>query len=184
MTAGALLQRAEKWESQGATADPGVVHQVVQIKAPHLTMKRSLYWDLQGKRKAKQAPIPVAEEELRTTLSQAGVDWNRPISAMSYQTWRNQQQRRSDRVISNGSHLLTLTTAVPEGAVSEQSLTIRDTDFHPVKRRVEFRNSQTIEIAELDFKVLPWAAVEPGIFEPLGNTLNALATDVPNALQP
>lgn len=182
MAANTLLLHAENCEERGATADAGVAHQTVQIKTPNLTMKRSLYWDLQGKRKPKQAPVPVAEEALRTTLSQAGVDWNRPISAVSYQTWRNQQQRRSDKVISNGSHLLTLTTAVPEGVVLEQSLTVRDTDFHPVKRMVEFRNSQTVEIAELDFKVLPWTAVEPGIFEPLGGSLNAAVTDAPNGL--
>lgn len=183
-SANALLQRAEGWERPGAAVAPGIARQTVQIKTPRLTVKRSVYWDLQGKRKLKQTALPVAEEELRTTLGYAGVDWDRPISASAYQTWRDRQQERSDRVVSSGVHLLTLTTTVPEGVVSEQSLTVRDTDFHPVQRRISFRNSQTVEIAELDFKVLPWSAVEANVFEPSENIPIHVATDVPSVLSP
>jgi len=51
--------------------------------------------------------------------------------------------------------------------VSEESLTVRDTDFHPVEQKVGFRNSDTVEIAELDFTVLPWNLVDANAFEPL-----------------
>jgi len=81
-----------------------------------------------------------------------------------------------DHIVRAGSHLLRLTTAVPGGSVSEQSLTVRDTDFHPVIRTVAFRDRGTVEIAEVDFKILPWSAVDSNIFEPVEGTLRALAT--------
>ncbi len=52
---------------------------------------------------------------------------------------------------------------------------MRDTDFHPVQRTVELRDSGTVEIAELDFKILPWNAVDANAFEP-EISLPALAT--------
>src|SRR6201999_2346890 len=59
------------------------------------------------------------------------------------------------------------TTTVPGGLVEQQSLTVRDTDFHPVRRTVSLRESGTVEIAEVDFKILPWSAVNADIFEPV-----------------
>jgi hypothetical protein len=36
-----------------------------------------------------------------------------------------------------------------------ESLTVRPEDYHPIGRTIEFRDNQTIEIAELDYDVLP-----------------------------
>ncbi len=66
-----------------------------------------------------------------------------------------------------GGQMLMLTTTAPEGPVAEQSLTVRASDFHPVSRRIAFRDSATIEIAEVEFKILPWSAVDASVFEPL-----------------
>jgi len=96
----------------------------------------------------------------------AGLDWDEPISASNYQGWHDHQHVREDKIVRAGSHLLKLTTTVPEGLVAEQSLTVRDTDFHPVRRTVAFRDRRTVEIAEVDFKILPWSAVDANIFEP------------------
>ena len=59
--------------------------------------------------------------------------------------------------------------------MAEQSLTVRDTDFHPVKRTVAFRDSSTVEIAELDYKILPWRAVDTNLFEPIGSLDTSIA---------
>jgi hypothetical protein len=166
ITANALLVRAEKWDLPSSAARPGVAHQTVQIKSSNQTFKRTVYWDLQGKRRPKQTALSASEERVRAVLGPAGIDWNQPISASAYQDWHDRQRVRTDRITRSGAHLLTLTTALPDGIVSEESLTVRDTDFHPVQRRVDFRDHQMVEIAELDFKVLPWNAVDARVFEP------------------
>jgi hypothetical protein len=179
-----LLVCAEKWDTPSATDNPGVVRQVVQIKTAKQTLKRSIYWDVQGRRRPKQAILSAGEEKLRSAFVEAGIDWNQPISASAYQAWHDHQHVRADRIVRSGIHQLTLTTTVPDGEVSEESLTVRDTDFHPVARKVGFRDSETVEIAELDFTVLPWNAVDASVFEHVGDVADRAMTAAHGILPP
>jgi len=179
ISANSLLVHAEKWDTS-STASPGVARQTVRIKTPKQTMERSIYWDLNGKRRPRHVALPASEEQLKSSLGQAGIDWDQPISASAYQDWHDHQHVRTDRISRSGSHLLTLTTTVPEGPVSQQSLTVRDTDFHPIDRIVGFRDSETVEIAELDFKILPWSAVDANAFDPIGGVSSAAVPILPH----
>jgi hypothetical protein len=183
ITSNALLVRAETWDDPSVVKPNSIVFQTVRITTPRQTLERSIYRDPQGKRQLKHATLAEGDEQLRATLSQAGVDWNEPISASSYQGWHDRQRVREDHIVRAGKHLLTLTTTVPDGTVAEQSLTVRDTDFHPVRRTVAFRDSETVEIAEVDFKILPWAAVDANVFEPIGN-LSPVAATSPSRVIP
>ena len=174
ITPNALLLRAESWERPGRP-DADVVQQTVLIKAGKKQVTRSIYRDLRGKRRPVLTQTVDSNRELRVALSDAGIDWNEPISATSYQKWHDQQRLRTDRITQGGDHLLTLTTSVPAGAVLQESITVRDSDFHALARTVDFRERGRIEIAELDFHLLPWSSVTPNLFEPLET--RARATD-------
>jgi ribosome-associated protein YbcJ (S4-like RNA binding protein) len=167
-----LLVRAEKWDTPSFAPTSGVVYQSVRINLSKQmkkeTITRSIYRDTQGKRRPKRVNLDAAEQQLQSTLIAAGLDWDEPLSATGYQNWHDHQRVREDNIVRAGSHLLRLTTTVPDGPVTEQSLTVRDTDFHAVKRTVALRDSSTVEIAELDYKILPWAAVDANLFEPIG----------------
>jgi hypothetical protein len=173
----ALLARAESWDAVSSTADAGVILQTVQIKTAKQTIARSLYRDLQGKRHPHNAALDRPREQLKVALDKAGIDWDQPISASDYQVWHDSQPGRSDRVVRSSAHLFTLITTVPEGPVSRESLTVRDSDFHPLRRTVAFRGGrlgyggETVEVAELDYAVLPWSAVDANAFEPLADLL-------------
>jgi hypothetical protein len=171
ISSNALLVRAEKWDTPNLGVSSGVVYQAVRItmtkEAKKETINRSIYRDLQGKRKPKRIHLNGTEQQLKTSLTEAGLDWDELLSASGYQNWHDHQHVREDHIVRAGGHLLRLTTTVPDGIVAEQSLTVRDTDFHPVQRTVALRNSSTVEIAEVDFKILPWSAVNPNAFEPL-----------------
>jgi hypothetical protein len=173
ITSNAFLVRAERWDRASLSTSNGVVYQAVRITAAGRTMDRSIYRDTQGKRRPRRVELSERDEQLKVALVQAGVDWDEPISASSYQEWHDHQHVREDHITRAGSHLLRLTTQVPEGYVSEQSLTVRDSDFHPVRRTIAFRDSGTVEIAELDFKLLPWSSVDASVFEPIGSIESA-----------
>src|SRR6202012_2210801 len=96
------------------------------------------------------------EDQTRQRLERAGLNWNEPLSATGYQDWHDHQRVREDSLSRAGRHLLRLTTTVPTGDISEQSLTVRDTDFHPVERTVAFRGKDAVEIAEVEYHVLSW----------------------------
>ncbi|WP_144312423.1 hypothetical protein [Terriglobus saanensis] len=177
ITPNALLANAQQWDALSRTDSPGVLYQEISIRTERQQMRRSIYRDLEGKRFLKRVKLNEGEESLKGELTQAGIDWETPISATSYQAWHDHQPLRADKVVRAGNHLLRLTTTVPGGSVAEQSLTVRDTDFHPVRRTVAFRDLGTVEIAELDFKILPWSAVDAGVFEPLDRSLSLVTTN-------
>ena len=169
LTSNALLVRAEAWDPAAKSQlSPGVIRQTVRIQTPNRRLERTIYRDSQGRRRIKAIKLSREEEELKTRLAQAGVSWDAPLSAICYQDWHDQQRERQDQIRRSGRHLLVLTTTTPNGEIAAQSLTVRDTDFHPVGRSVSFRDSETVEIAELDYRLLPWSAASSELFEPEG----------------
>lgn len=181
ITSNALLVRAEAWDSLTVNhPTAGVICQTIRIQTPKQSLERAIYRDAQGQRRIRAQKLASSEEQLKEKLATAGVTWDAPLSASAYQGWHDSQRVRQDQIRRSGPHLLMLTTTTPDGDVAAQSLTVRDSDFHPVDRKVTFRDSETIEIAELSYQVLPWAAVSADAFEPAGT----LYSDNSNRLQP
>lgn len=178
-----LLVRAENWDDASFAPTGNVIYRSIKITTPQQTIRRSIYRDPQGKRQPREVKLGLQDQQLKNRLATAGVDWDEPLSATGYQQWHDRQRVREDEVTREGHHLLMLTTTAPEGPVSEQSLTVRESDFHPVSRRIAFRDSGTVEIAELEFKILPWAAVDTGAFAPLA-AAETMATASPARILP
>ena len=167
ITSNALLVRAEAWDAVAArNATPGVIRQTVRITTRKRTVNHTIYRDAQGRRRLRQKQLADEEDELRWQLARADVVWDAPLSATSYQNWHDRQQVRQDQIERSTGHLLVLTTTTPNGPVAAQSLSVRDTDFHPVRRTVSFRDSETVEIAELDYSLLPWTPATSSLFQP------------------
>src|SRR5260370_23723061 len=168
VSASELLQRAESAESTPAqSGKPGVIYQKVQIRTPHGSVERDLYRDREGRRRPKAQAVAAQFTPLKAKLNIAGVNWDEPLSASSYKAWHDSQSEESDQVRHTGENLLTLTTKTTGGIVVEESLTVREGDFHPVKRTVELLDVGTVEIAEVNYAVLDWNAVNTDFFEPL-----------------
>ncbi len=166
ITSNTLLVRAEAWDTPAAhESAPRVIRQIVKIATRDKTLKHTIYRDVQGKRKAKEERLTGGEDLLRRRLAEAYVSWDAPLSATSYQDWHDGQRVRADQIQRSPGHLLVLTTTTPNGVVAAQSLTVRDTDFHPVRRTVLFRDKETVEIAELDYSVLPWTPAASSLFQ-------------------
>jgi hypothetical protein len=182
ITSNALLVRAEKWDTASFATVPGVVYQAVKITTPQGTVQRRIYRDTQGKRRLKPVALDTQDGELQARMTIAGIDWDDPLSASGYQEWHDRQHIREDEITRVGRHLLTLTTSAPQGPVAEQSLTVRESDFHPVRRTIAFRDSRTVEIAEVDFKILPWSAVDANVFEPLAPSETAASAGPPRVI--
>jgi hypothetical protein len=173
VSANTLLTRAEACDaSAGTKKTPGVIYQKVAIRMARRTVERAIYRDPQGIRRPRRQSLSPEDEQLKNKLATAGVNWDAPLLAADYAALRHHLGATSDRVAQSGPHLLTLTTTPPAGsAILKETLTVRDIDFHAVDRTVELRDSGTVEIAELNYDVMPWGAVNQDWFEPiLGNT--------------
>ena len=164
----ALLERAARWDRTAAQgAEAGVVYQKVRIRTAKRTFERPIYRDPRGLRTSKRQQADQDEARLEAELAIAGVNWEQPLSAVNYRNWHDRQHVEKDVLMRSDGNLLLLTTTVSGGAVAAESLTVRESDFHPVARTVTFRDSETVEIAELTYDVLPWSAVNGRSFEPL-----------------
>jgi hypothetical protein len=167
ITSNTLLVRAEAWDAPATHGSaPGVIRQTVKIATRDKSLKHTIYRDAQNKRKVKEERPAGDEDLLRRRLAEARVSWDAPLSATSYQDWHDGQRVRADQIQRSPGHLLVLTTTTPNGAVAAQSLTVRDTDFHPIHRTVSYRDSETVEIAELDYSILPWTPAIGSLFQP------------------
>jgi RNA polymerase sigma factor (sigma-70 family) len=172
ISAGTLLNRAEQADMAVINAAPSeVIYSEVRITTKGRTVNRALYRDPQGKRRPKQKRLDTNDQRLRDQLALGDVSWDDPLSAAGYRAWHDRQPVKQDIVSRTGSNLLTLTTTTDQvGSVLKESLTVRESDFHPVDRVIELRDQGTIEIAELNYEVLPWGAVNQDLFEsPLGS---------------
>ncbi len=168
VSASELMQRAEIADGNSVqSGKPGVIYQKVQIRTPYASIERDLYRDREGRRVPKSQPVGAEFTPLKAKLNIAGVNWDEPLSASSYKAWHDKQGGESDHVRRSGKNLLTVTTKTLGGIVVEESLTVREGDFHPVKRTVELLDVGTVEIAELNYVVLNWNAVNTDLFEPL-----------------
>jgi DNA-directed RNA polymerase specialized sigma24 family protein len=178
ISARTLLTRAEQSDASVPTSGhPEVIYQRVRISSPGHTMERAIYRDPERKRRLKQQHLSSDDQRTKDRLDLAGVSWDEPLSAANFTAWRDRQPAKKDAVTRTGANLLTLTTSVTaDSTVVQESLTVRESDFHPVARTIELRDQGTVEIAELNYDVMPWGAVNQDWFEPLAGQA---MTDVP-----
>jgi hypothetical protein len=172
VNAAQLLRRAETSDLAATSGKPGVVYQKVRITTSRLKVDHELYRDAQGVRRRRPEPVQAKSEPIREVLSSAGVDWDAPLSAASYSKWHDAQKSVSDEVSKEDGDLLKLTTKVPNNWIQEETLTVRALDFHPVERTIQTLSYGTIEIAELNYAVLGWNAVNESLFENLNPLLS------------
>ena len=89
-----------------------------------------------------------ALSSVQPLLQTAHYDWNDPLSARSYQAWRDQLSDKQDEVVEEpGAYRIR--TSTTSGALTIATLKIDARDLRPVEERFEFRNREWVEISEL-----------------------------------
>ena len=87
-------------------------------------------------------------DELRSLFLAAKFDWDDPLSARSYQAWRNQLRDKKDEVTrEHDAYRVQTSTASNEPMTA--TLTLSTPDLRPVEERLEFRNREWVEITEV-----------------------------------
>jgi hypothetical protein len=145
----------------------GVEYQKVEIRTSNRAVERAIYHDLTNRRKPIQPKLTPADEGMKRRLESAGIDWQNPLSPMDFEAWRSHVRVVKDQVKCTAPGEWTLLTDTDDSTVRQASLTVREADFHPISRHVVFRDSEEVTLAELNYDVLPWSAVNTALFEPL-----------------
>jgi hypothetical protein len=79
----------------------------------------------------------------------ASYDWQDPLSARSFEGWREQASSRRDEV-QQGDNDYRVRTTAGSGELVAASLTLRKKDLHPIEGRFEFRNREWVEMTEVE----------------------------------
>jgi len=125
---------------------------------------------------ASSAADADALNSLQALFVAAKYDWDDPLSARSYQAWRNQLADKRDEVTQEpGAYRVRTTTGSSELVAA--SLTLRTPDLSPVQERFEFRGREWVEIADVSGVSVAPNAVTSGIAHPAASTTENLATN-------
>ncbi len=205
VSAAEFLRRARSAEIQSlASVARPVVFRKVRIHAGGHSVTRAIYRDTASLRKRDQLAVDTARsltpassdiadkaadlKQIQNVLEQefvaANLDWQDPLSVSAYQTWHDGLEEKKVDVTSVRDELL-LTTSTPEGPIAEASLRVRENDFHAVAESVRLRDNRQIEIAEIEYRLIP-GSMASDIFpvEPPSAAANPAAVPQPTFTEP
>src|ERR1035438_6379107 len=132
--AATLLKRA----IATAEAKPRLVHRI-RVRTGNLDFTRVI---------GPQAPLTSAAADIGGLFNLAHYDWNDPLSARSFEQWRDRQIHTTDDV-STVAAGYRIRTVAREGEIAEASITLEASDLMPVDERIEFRDNEWVELTEI-----------------------------------
>lgn len=155
--------------------------QTPSVRAATLLRKAVAAADAKPKR-ARHVRVKTRDREFTRAVGQAGADpgapvlealfrsarydWDDPLSAKAYASWRDGLPEKKDKVEviksaeSSGESFYRISTRAEGGDLAAASLTLRSTDLAPAEGRFEFRDGEWAEITELaDFSEPPASEV-------------------------
>ena len=134
--AAALLKRA----IATAEAKPRLVHRI-RVRTGNLDFTRVI---------GPQAPLTPADAgpSVEALFNLAHYDWNDPLSARSFEQWRDRQIHTTDEVstVAAGYRIRTIPS---EGEIAEATITLEASDLMPVDERIEFRDKEWVELTDI-----------------------------------
>jgi hypothetical protein len=169
VSADELLNRAtvSDMNTLKAVAEP-VVIQRLRVHVGRQLLTRTIYRDIAHNRITSRTDVSgLGKELVRAAYLRSSLDWNTPLDAKTYRSWRSRHADGQDTVIQHESGEVTLQTKLTAGPVAEADLTVRTSDYHAIAERYQLADHSEIEIAELSYDVIPLAALHENVFAPL-----------------
>jgi hypothetical protein len=105
-----------------------------------------------------------ARQSVKAAFVGAGLNWNNPLSAGTFQEWEESNPDRVDQIDRPSDELTSIRSTTPSGPISEIVLTFRTRDFHPVRERVLLHNAAEINVIEDEFEIFSLDAVDSSLF--------------------
>jgi len=153
VSASEFLARAVAADTN-AEGSPGqrVIYQKLRIRSEGRSFERTVIHGSAGLRVLKDSKRDPKEADLASALALAGVDWDEPLSAVSYKSWHDRQANVTDEIRTSGAGQLTIVSNTAGGNIERESLTVQAIGFHPVERTIEFRDERIVDIAEVSLE--------------------------------
>lgn len=98
------------------------------------------------------APSTADEAEIKGLFDAARYNWDDPLSARSFQAWRDQLPLKSDRVLAvnyRDRSCYQIRTTTDSSEVGAATLTLAQDTLRPLESTIEFRNQEQISVSEV-----------------------------------
>jgi hypothetical protein len=157
LTAAELIQRARAsaWNSavprpaSSAQPEERVIYQEVQFRVGKRTIEREIV--LTGTDAAAAAEPPDAE--WARVLASTPIDWRDPLGVERYEIWREHEGKGQVTVSEAGGFATLHDVPLGKSPVVSASLTVRELDWHPIAKQVNFADRDSIEVREIDYGI-------------------------------
>jgi hypothetical protein len=123
-----------------AEARPQAVRRI-RIRTRHAQFTRTV-----GRLTVERAPEPA---EVSALFQKAGYDPGDPLSARAYQEWRGRLGGNATDQVDSTAGAYRIRTEPQAGEVAAASLKLRASDLEPVEGRLEFRDSEFLDMSEI-----------------------------------
>ena len=120
-----------------------------------------------------------ALNSLQAMFERANYSWTDPLSAQSFQAWRNQLPAKRDQV-SEENQAYRIETSTNASALSQATLTLGTADLRPVEERLEFSNQEWVEITEISDDTPPVARSAAGNERPAAGNAKLAVPEASN----
>jgi len=110
-----------------------------------------------GQKTGFTASDTAALNSLQAMFARANYSWTDPLSAQSFQAWRDQLPDKRDQV-NEEKQAYRIETSTDASELRRATLTLRTPDFRPVEERLEFSNQDWVEITEITDDTTPLAS--------------------------
>ncbi|HLJ51338.1 MAG TPA: zf-HC2 domain-containing protein [Bryobacteraceae bacterium] len=117
---------------------------------------------------------------VETMFAAARYDWQDPLNARSFKTWRDQLPEKKDEVVRTSATYL-IRTSTNSDEMREASLELTAPDLRPVEGRFEFSNQDWVEITDLGDDTIP---AESAAAAPARHTADDSAPERPASSAP
>ena len=163
VSAAEFLNRAVSADQTPArVTHSGLIRRRFRVTTPGKTIEHDVYRDVSGRSQPQSSEQNSDDADLPARLALAGVNWDDPLSAVSFRNWHDRQSHPKDEVHPTGDGLLTVSTKLATSEIAQESLTVREGDFHPVERTIQYREFGAVEISEVSVDLLTGtSAVRP-----------------------
>ncbi len=109
-----------------------------------------------------------ATEQLSILFARHHLSWATPLSARSFESWRNSLAKKIDSV-SSAESTWSISTSTTEDDLHSATLVISKADYHPIEQHLEF-SDDSIEIVELPPSAQPPAMATSAVVPSFGKS--------------
>jgi len=162
-SASELLARAVRQEATG----PVRTARRIQIKSR--SRRTTLVREISDTTSRVSGSENQTADQLSTLFDRHHLSWATPLSARSFESWRNSLATKTDSVSSTES-TWSVTTSTTEDDLHSATLVISKADYHPIEQHLEF-SDDSIEIAELPTSPPPPAMATSAVVPRFGKSM-------------